>query len=88
MRTFYQVGMIVLTNERASWFLDNPDHGWVPPPSLLEWMAKARKDGKPIVYIGFGSITVPNPQRVTRHIFKAVVKSRCNLYLERMPMDS
>lgn len=38
-------------------------------------MDKARSDGKPIVYIGFGSITVPHPSRVTARIVKAVVQS-------------
>lgn len=38
-------------------------------------MEKARADGKPIVYIGFGSITVPNPNRVTAKIVKAVLQS-------------
>ncbi|KAG6836685.1 Sterol 3-beta-glucosyltransferase [Arthromyces matolae] len=38
-------------------------------------MAKARSDGKPLVYIGFGSITVPNPTRVTERLVKAVVQS-------------
>ncbi|RDB18077.1 Sterol 3-beta-glucosyltransferase [Hypsizygus marmoreus] len=57
------------------WFLDNPDHNWIPPPDLLKWMKKARDDGKPIVYIGFGSITVPHPDRVTARIIKAVVQS-------------
>ncbi|KAJ3828774.1 glycosyltransferase family 1 protein [Lentinula raphanica] len=57
------------------WFLDNPDLGWEPPQSLLAWMEKARSDGKPIVYIGFGSITVPNPNRVTSRIVEAVLKS-------------
>ncbi|PPQ91672.1 hypothetical protein CVT25_012885 [Psilocybe cyanescens] len=57
------------------WFLDNPDIGWTPPQDLLDWMNKARTDGKPIVYIGFGSITVPRPNKVTATIFKAVLKS-------------
>jgi len=57
------------------WFLDNPDLDWVAPPELLAWMQKARDDGKPIVYIGFGSITVPNPPAMTRSILKAVAKS-------------
>jgi sterol 3beta-glucosyltransferase len=57
------------------WFLDNPDLDWTPPESLLEWMDKARADGKPIVYVGFGSITVPRPNKVTSHIVKAVLKS-------------
>lgn len=58
-----------------SWFLDNPDLNWTPPPSLIQWMNKAREDGKAIVYIGFGSITVPNSRSVTERIIKAVLKS-------------
>jgi len=38
-------------------------------------MAKARADGKPIVYIGFGSITVPDPKLVTERIIRGVLKS-------------
>ncbi|KAG6866279.1 hypothetical protein C0991_006375 [Blastosporella zonata] len=59
----------------ASWFLDNPDLSWSPPSTLLEFMDRARLDNKPLVYIGFGSITVPNPSRVTERIIKAVVQS-------------
>ncbi|KAF5382484.1 hypothetical protein D9615_002991 [Tricholomella constricta] len=57
------------------WFLDKPDLNWAPPQDLLDWMDKARKDGKPIVYIGFGSITVPHPNRVTSRLVKAVLQS-------------
>lgn len=54
---------------------------WTPPQDLVDWMAKARSDGKPIVYIGFGSITVPHPNRVTARIVKVVLKSRSILYV-------
>ncbi|GJE88463.1 glycosyltransferase family 1 protein [Phanerochaete sordida] len=57
------------------WFLDNPDHNWTPPDSLLAFMKQARADNKPLVYIGFGSITVPDPHSVTEHIYQAVQKS-------------
>ncbi|KAF9483501.1 glycosyltransferase family 1 protein [Pholiota conissans] len=57
------------------WFLDNPEHGWDPPPELLTFMEKARTDKKPLVYIGFGSITVPRPNKVTAAIVKAVIAS-------------
>ncbi|KAJ7670244.1 hypothetical protein B0H17DRAFT_948984 [Mycena rosella] len=64
------------TTVSGYWFLDNPDGAnWTPPADLVEWMAKARKDGKAIVYIGFGSITVPHPNKVTARIVKAVLKS-------------
>jgi hypothetical protein len=69
-RTFYQ-NLIAA----HSWFLDNPELGWSPPQTLVDWMAKARADGKPIVYIGFGSITVPNPKLVTERIIRGVLKS-------------
>lgn len=43
-------------------------------------MADAKKAGKAIVYIGFGSITVPNPNAVTQTLVKAVLKSKsCKL---------
>ena len=58
-----------------SWFLDNPELGWSPPRTLVDWIAKARTDGKPIVYIGFGSITVPDPKLVTERIIRGVLKS-------------
>ncbi|KAI0250755.1 hypothetical protein BJV78DRAFT_1127542 [Lactifluus subvellereus] len=57
------------------WFLDNPELNWTPPQKLLDFMAKARSDGKPLVYIGFGSITVPNPKLVTERLIRAVLKS-------------
>ncbi|KAH9049862.1 hypothetical protein EDB84DRAFT_837101 [Lactarius hengduanensis] len=57
------------------WFLDNPELNWTPPPTLIDFMAKARSDGKPLVYIGFGSITVPNPKLVTERLIRAVQKS-------------
>ncbi|KAH8104667.1 glycosyltransferase family 1 protein [Cristinia sonorae] len=62
--------------ETGYWFLDNSEGlSWTPPPSLVEFMDRARADGKPLVYIGFGSITVPNPNAVTEKICQAVVKS-------------
>ena len=48
-------------------------------------MAKARADGKPIVYIGFGSITVPNPKLVTERIIRGVLKSMCLPYFSSTP---
>ena len=58
-----------------SWFLDNPELNWTAPKTLDSFMAKARSDGKPLVYIGFGSITVPNPKLVTERLIRAVLKS-------------
>lgn len=57
------------------WNLENSDSEWIPPKDLEEWMAKAKEDGKPIVYIGFGSIVVPRPNPMTKSIIKGVEKS-------------
>jgi hypothetical protein len=59
-----------------SWFLENPELNWTAPRNLLDFIAKARSDGKPLVYIGFGSITVPNPKQVTERLIRAVLKSK------------
>ena len=58
-----------------SWFLDNPKLNWTPPKTLDDFMAKAHSNGKPLVYIGFGSITVPNPKLVTECLIWVVLKS-------------
>ncbi|KIY50979.1 UDP-Glycosyltransferase/glycogen phosphorylase [Fistulina hepatica ATCC 64428] len=65
------------------WFLDNSDPDWTPPTDLLAWMAQARADDKPIVYIGFGSITLPDPDRARRNIIRAVLKSGVRAVLSR-----
>lgn len=57
------------------WNLANSDTDWTPPSDLDEFIEKAKRDGKPLVYIGFGSITVPDPQGMTRNIIKAVDKA-------------
>jgi hypothetical protein len=59
----------------VSWFLENPELNWSAPRNLLDFIAKARSDGKALVYIGFGSITVPNPKLVTERLVRAVQKS-------------
>ncbi|KAI0823047.1 hypothetical protein BC628DRAFT_1417911 [Trametes gibbosa] len=60
------------------WFLDSADVGskkWEPPQELLNFMAEARKVKKKIVYIGFGSIVVPDPKAMTRCVIDAIVES-------------
>lgn len=60
------------------WYLDNPDLDWTPPESLTKFLAS----GPPPVYIGFGSVIVPDPgifppnlDELTRTIIDAVVKA-------------
>lgn len=56
------------------WFLDNPNVSWQPKSSLVEFL-KAENDPRPIIYIGFGSIIVPDPEAVSRVIVDAVHKA-------------
>lgn len=46
-------------------------------------MREARQENKPLVYIGFGSITVPDPQAMTEHIYQAVKKSGVRAIVSR-----
>lgn len=62
------------------WFLDE-ENGWTPPEELTNFIKNARSDGKKLVYIGFGSITVDNPAALTETVVRAVVDNdlRCVL---------
>lgn len=62
------------------WFLDEGS-AWTPPRPLTDFIARARADEKKIVYIGFGSITVPDSAALTKTIVGAVHKAdvRCIL---------
>lgn len=57
------------------WFLDSQAEEWEPPQELTDFMDKAHKEDKKIAYIGFGSITVPDPHKVTANIYEAVKKA-------------
>ncbi|KAI8368694.1 hypothetical protein BD560DRAFT_398455 [Blakeslea trispora] len=56
------------------WFLDNPDKSWKPDDALMDFLHKPN-DNRPIVYIGFGSIIVPDPEETTRMIVNSVIKA-------------
>ncbi len=49
------------------WFLDE-EPGWQPPPSLAEFLAAGDRPA----YVGFGSMTGRDPERLTRIIVDAV----------------
>ena len=52
------------------WFLDEPEE-WSPPPDLAEFLA----NGKPPVYIGFGSMANRDPEKNTQIVVDALVRS-------------
>ncbi|KAH6638541.1 autophagy-related protein 26 [Truncatella angustata] len=62
------------------WFLDEGTE-YVPPNDLREFIEQARKDEKKLVYVGFGSIVVSDPAKMTQDVIDAVLKAdvRCVL---------
>lgn len=62
------------------WFLDEATE-WTPKKELLDFIEKARADKAKLVYIGFGSVVVPDPKQLTKDIIAAVKKAdvRCIL---------
>ncbi|KAK2595625.1 Sterol 3-beta-glucosyltransferase [Conoideocrella luteorostrata] len=62
------------------WFLDEGGE-YEPPKELSEFIKKARDDGKKLVYVGFGSIIVNDPAKMTQEVIDAVLKAdvRCIL---------
>ncbi|KAL1888367.1 Sterol 3-beta-glucosyltransferase [Sporothrix stenoceras] len=61
--------------------VEKKDPAWSPPQDLLDFIAKAREDRKKIVYVGFGSIVVTDPAKMTQEVIDAVHKAdvRCIL---------
>lgn len=62
------------------WFLDEGGD-YEPPKELWDFIQKARADGKKIVYVGFGSIIVNDPAKMTQEVIDAILKAdvRCIL---------
>ncbi|CDO92746.1 unnamed protein product [Kluyveromyces dobzhanskii CBS 2104] len=53
------------------WFLDEKQ-SYTPPSEFLEFIKKARELKKKLVYIGFGSIVVNDPDKMTETVIDAV----------------
>lgn len=62
------------------WFLDEGKK-YEPPKELTDFIAKAREDGKKLVYVGFGSIVVADSNALLRVVVDSVLKAdvRCIL---------
>ncbi|KAF2743903.1 glycosyltransferase family 1 protein [Sporormia fimetaria CBS 119925] len=74
------------------WFLDEGDN-YQPPDDLVQFIDKARSDGKKLVYVGFGSIVIDDPALLTKTIIDAVQKAdvRCVLskgWSDRLQSDN
>lgn len=59
------------------WFLDNPDPGWEPSKELEDFITS---EPKPF-YVGFGSITVPDPVEFIKTIIDAAVEANVKIIL-------
>ncbi|GAA6061722.1 hypothetical protein JCM10212_004954 [Sporobolomyces blumeae] len=61
------------------WILENSDDSdkkkWEPPQDLLDWIEEAKSKEKKVVFIGFGSIIIPDPVGMSRVISEAVEKA-------------
>lgn len=73
------------------WFLDNPHTNWKPDDNLVKFLEA--KDERPIIYIGFGSIIVPDPEAMSAVIIEAVQQAGvraiiCKGWSSRMKGDS
>ncbi|KAJ3214901.1 Sterol 3-beta-glucosyltransferase [Clydaea vesicula] len=64
------------------WFLENPELEWKAPESLLKFL-NDEEDKTPVVYIGFGSIVVPDPDEMTRCVIEAVQKAKVKAVLSK-----
>ena len=60
------------------WFLDDADVSatkWEPPADLVAFIDNAHRLGKKVVYLGFGSIVVPDPVALTKTVVEAIEMS-------------
>lgn len=60
------------------WFLDSAEHNWKAPQSLIEFLEKG-----PVIYIGFGSIIMDDPDAFTKVIIEAVKLSKSRVILSK-----
>jgi sterol 3beta-glucosyltransferase len=60
------------------WFLDAAEVSnttWTPPADVVAFIDGAHAAGKKVVYVGFGSIVVSDPQAMTKVVVEAIVRS-------------
>ncbi|MEE1824643.1 glycosyltransferase [Streptomyces sp. BE20] len=62
----------------AGYWWPHTDPGWQPPQRLLDFLAA----GPPPVYVGFGSLVVPDPERLTRTVLAALRAARVRAVLQ------
>jgi sterol 3beta-glucosyltransferase len=58
------------------WFLDRPAK-WRPPTDLVAFLDA----GPPPIYVGFGSMTLPDPEAMARLVLAAIAQAGCRAVL-------
>lgn len=88
--TFPNSSVILLPSDPelpGYWFLDDADNStrkkWTPPEDLVSFIDDAHANGKKVVYIGFGSIVVSDPEAMTRCVVDAIVQSGVHAILSK-----
>ncbi|MFE6865689.1 glycosyltransferase [Kitasatospora sp. NPDC057692] len=66
------------SHQIAGYWWPPTDPAWQPPDRLLDFLAA----GPPPVYIGFGSLVVPDPERLTATVLAAVRAARVRAVLQ------
>ncbi|THH11780.1 hypothetical protein EW145_g439 [Phellinidium pouzarii] len=70
----------------GNWFLDDAEVSatkWSPPNDLVDFIDSAHEAGKKVVYIGFGSIVVSDPDAMTRCVIEAILQSGVHAILSK-----
>ena len=73
-------------SSQGYWFLDDAEvsaNKWTPPASLVQFIDNARATNRKVVYIGFGSIVVPDPKAMTQCVIEAVLSSGVHAILSK-----
>lgn len=70
------------------WFLnEGSTQDYQPPSDLQDFMDKAKRDKKPLVYIGFGSIVVKDSKTLTQSVVDGVLKADVRCILNKGWLD-
>lgn len=56
---------------------------WTPPQDLVDFISSSHAAGKKIVYVGFGSIVVSDPEAMTRCVVEAIKRSGVHAILSK-----
>ncbi|MBW0480339.1 hypothetical protein O181_020054 [Austropuccinia psidii MF-1] len=65
-------GQTASTKDKGKEKASQSSKKWEPESGLVEFLGRAKRENKKVVYIGFGSIVVPDPEAMKKVIIEAV----------------